>query len=261
MKKYIKNMLLFAAAFFALGFLSSCDSDDDDSGSGVGEIKSAPSAVGDIVLTDGTILSAGSTLTDEQKESAVAVIFYIGTSDSDILGKRVLGVGLKNYAGQWAKLYTTGVSLEFSDIEVVPSATGEGSASTATFTGDIDGSDNWSIIQRDDPDGSANAATNYPAWNWINTYAEKNGLSETNFKDGWYMPSLPELCVLFRQITAVNNSLIAADGMSLGNRWYWSSSSEVSHKDKWRVKFDKNEIERFDTNTTNSLCAIRSFSN
>ena len=53
--------------------------------------------VGDIVLSDGSTVSAENSeaMSDAQKAKAVAVIFYAG-SEGDPLGKRTLGVGLRN---------------------------------------------------------------------------------------------------------------------------------------------------------------------
>lgn len=82
-----------------------------------------------------------------------------------------------------------------------------GAASTATFTGDTDGSNNWNIIYSLDPEGSANAATNYPAFNWTNTYGEtyKDYLGEVT--DGWYIPSVAELCYVYRNLSSINETL------------------------------------------------------
>lgn len=61
-------------------------------------------------------------------------------------------------------------------------------ASNATFTGDTDGSDNWAYICSKDSTGTADAKTNYPAFNWVNNYATTYGLTGT-YAEGWYMPS------------------------------------------------------------------------
>ena len=93
-----------------------------------------------------------------------------------------------------AEFRSTGYTIKFEDIICTPSNTGIGAASTAAFTGNLDGSDNWEYICGIDPKGTANAAKKYPAFHWVNQYnaAYADKLGGTNF--AWYMPSLAELC-------------------------------------------------------------------
>ena len=101
------------------------------------------------------------------------------------------------------------------------------------FTGDLDGSDNWDYICSQDPEGTANAAENYPAFNWINTYNITYAAQLGGAKPAWYMPSLAELCEVYRNSEAINASLekirSLPNGSSYGNLspvnpWFWSSS-------------------------------------
>lgn len=170
-----------------------------------------PHSVGDIVLKDGTFIpySKDLTFTDEQKANAIAVIFYAGNK-SDTLGARTLGVGLKTskddeydkitaiedrmfknldyYRGtplQWAPKGTTGYNINFTQ-----------TASADFGEGDLDGSDNWDIICKRDSNAQSTAATNYPAFNWVNTYASRYGITGM-YADGWYMPTTSELITVF----------------------------------------------------------------
>lgn len=170
-----------------------------------------PHSVGDIVLKDGTFIpySKDLTLTDEQKKNTIAVIFYAGNK-SDTLGARTLGVGLKTskddeydkitaienkdfnhldyYRGtplQWAPKGTTGYNINFTQ-----------TASEDFGEGDLDGSDNWDIICKRDSNAQSTAATNYPAFNWVNTYASRYGITGM-YADGWYMPTTSELITVF----------------------------------------------------------------
>lgn len=148
------------------------------------------------------------TLTDEQKTNAIAVIFYAGNK-SDTLGARTLGVGLKTskddeydkitaideggfslnyYRGtllQWAPKGTTGYNACFRQ-----------TTSEKFGKGDLDGSDNWDIICKRDSNAKSTAATNYPAYNWVNTYASRYGITGM-YTDGWYMPTISELITVF----------------------------------------------------------------
>ena len=167
-----------------------------------------PHSVGDIVLKDGTFIpySKDLTLTDEQKKNAIAVIFYAGNR-SDTLGARTLGVGLKTSKDdgyneiptiegvndtylrgtplQWAPKGTAGYNINFTQ-----------TASGDFGEGDLDGSDNWDIICRIDSNAQSTAATNYPAFNWVNTYASRYGITGM-YADGWYMPTISELITVF----------------------------------------------------------------
>ena len=97
----------------------------------------------------------------------------------------------------WAPSGTTGYNTNFVGIVCTPSKAGSGAASTATFTGDTDGSDNWDYICSVDPEGTTNPAANYPAFNYVLNYATTFSLPE-GYKDGWYMPSIAELAEIYK---------------------------------------------------------------
>ena len=120
--------------------------------------KPAPNTVGDIVFSDGSACAYTDILTSEQTDAAVAVIFYAGT-ETDSLGKRVLGVGLKNSYGdgtgamQWCISTAEGY---YNLGDLVCTWTGsEDKVSLVTFSGDLNGSDNWNVVQTKCTDTSA----------------------------------------------------------------------------------------------------------
>jgi len=165
-------------------------------------------SVGSIIFSDRSFedYSDDLTLTEVQKASAVAVIFYIGGNSN--LGERVLGVGLRETSGlAWAASDTTGVTKNFT-------------------TSDNDGSGNWAVIQAADPSGSANASTNYPAFNYANTYTAEG------YEDDWYLPAINELEILYGVKDVILNSAISkidlGEVSSLGSHDYWSSSQDTS---------------------------------
>ena len=215
--------------------------------------------VGDIVFNDGsaTPYTSDLILTAEQKAKAVAVIFYAGTeeptvgSNENILGKKTLGVGLKNTQGEttktfaWAKKDTTGYETKFTSIQCDQSKTPPqediiyykyiasyiGATYTYYITGDFDGSDNWAEICKMDSMAAANAEENYPAFNWVNNYAAENSLFG-EFADGWYLPTAVELRILHHdEIGIVNAALKVAGGMTINQKWpYFYLSSTQSAK-------------------------------
>ena len=141
---------------------------------------------------------------------------------------------------------------------------------TATFTGDTDGSDNWEYIKSRDAEGTADAvvAENYPAFNWVNKYntAYKTALGGKTF--AWYMPSLAELCEVYKNRIIINKSLAKIYGLANGSSyadakladdWYWSSS------DGCRVGFNdyytgyNGYVQGLDKSTNSWVCCVASF--
>ena len=197
-----------------------------------------PYFVGDIVFNDGsatpyTDFTDDNQITTAQKNAAIAVIFYAGSS-TDVLGAKTLGVGLKNTQGEttetlvWAPILATGYTTNFTEIQCTPSESGSGKAATATFTGDLDGSDNWAKVCAADSTAQANAATNYLAFNWVNNYATTNSLTG-DYASGWYLPTVAELSMMYRVKATVNAALEKAGGTQIADTgFYWSSSQSSS---------------------------------
>ena len=197
--------------------------------------------VGKIVLADKTVVDKDSYTGIDSSNPPVAII--CGTNGYGA----AVGIALHTSGNDlvWAKDGSTGYKTMFEGIICEPSTTGSGAAQTATFTGDTDGSDNWEYIKSIDPAGAADAATNYPAFNWVNTYNETYKTKLNNKTFAWYMPSLAELCEVYKNITAINASLAKISSLnssyadaSLGTLWYWSSSQySGSNYGAWNVYF------------------------
>jgi len=226
-----------------------------------------PYKVGDIVFSDGsaTPYSADLTLSDAQKDAAVAVIFYAGSA-SDTLGAKTLGVGLRNATGlAWARhaiietfpLKTDsaeGWSTNITAIRCTPSTNGAG---TATFTGDLDGSDNWKALC--DAVSDEGTSGNYPAWEWVNAYATENSL-EGSYASGWYLPTLAELSMLYRVKDSVNSALEKAGGTKIADEVYWSSSQVASNDYfAWYVWLGGGNLVDLNKYVQNSVCTVRAF--
>ena len=189
--------------------------------------------VGDIILTDGTKVSVNNVATytiDENNKpiGVVAMIYdYYGVPAPKVIGLQEPASRLK-----WteeAQGYNT--NTKFTNIVCIPSQAGydyPGAALTATFTGDIDGSDNWEEICAVDPEGTKDAATNYPAFNFANTYGTTAGLTGTGYENGWYVPSIAELCEVYKNKEVIQTSLTKASGFTIKSNstynYYWSSS-------------------------------------
>ena len=174
---------------------------------------------------------------------------------------------------RWAEESTTGYSKKFEGLICNPSQTGDGAASTATFTGDIDGSDNWEYIKSIDPAGTADAATNYPAFNWVNEYNTTYASLLGGKSFAWYMPSLAELCEVYKNRIAINESYKKIRKLSYTYAPqelvfpYWSSSqysnsSVYSDYDyAWYVFFKTGKLSSLLKNYYCSVCCLADFLN
>ena len=200
--------------------------------------KASPDAVGDIVFSDGSAVPYTADLTNAQKQAAVAVIFF---KDAD----KKLGVGLNQ-----------GTKLEW--------ATGTG-CSTTFATSETDGSGNWDVITGIDATGAAAAATNYPAFNFANTYGNTYGVSVAGNADGWYLPAKDELnnlCVSYRADgSAVKEALDKCTGtIDLSIGYFWSSSQNAFDRyGAWFVSFGSGALDASGKGNTFSVCAVRAF--
>ena len=231
--------------------------------------KSRPTDALDIVFADGTATAwrEGLTLTEAQKKAAVAVIFYRGTECSDNGEYRILGVGLKNATGddntlEWARYTSSDDKAEgytiITAIQCEPSDGFEGGAATATFTGNLDGSHNWMALCTAVSDERMSG--NYPAWEWVNAYAATANLTE-DYAIGWYLPTVAELCMLYRTKDTVNSALEAAGGMKIADTSYWSSSQfSPNYFHAWDVRFVDGNLDFSNLSFDHSVCAIRDFS-
>ncbi|MBP5602505.1 MAG: InlB B-repeat-containing protein [Treponema sp.] len=237
-------------------------------------------SVGDLLLSDGTFITYDATRTNFSTEltagkSPVGVVYDIDATGAPrgVLG--VMNSGETKYA--WAKSGTTGTTTAFEDIQTSQENTepAEGtpyfefviSGTTYYLTGDLDGSNNWSQICAQDPSGTADAETNYPAFNYANTYAQTAGLTG-DYASGWYMPSAAELYCIYSNKDTLNTVLSAVNSTSgftantFASDWYFSSS-QFGDADffVWGVGFSDGSFTDCDKDSDGSVCVVRAFSN
>ena len=144
--------------------------------------KERPTAIGDIVFSDGSAVaySVDLVLTEEQAASAVAVIFYAGGTDG--LGSRILGVALKEDETGWAM------------------TTADGYAGSGIMTDEYNGSVNWGRIYEACEDAQT-TPSRYSAFRYANNY------TATGFSTGWYLPAIYEVQELKTNVDVVNNAI------------------------------------------------------
>jgi len=212
---------------------------------------------GTIVLKDGTFVLQEKYTSINNSNPPIAIL--IGSKNSQ--GKN-LAIGLHNKNLAWANSSSSGggYNTKFEKIICTPSESGMGAADKATFTGDTDGSDNWSEICKADTNAATNAE-NYPAFKWINEYRTKTGAHN------WYLPSIAELCKIYKNREIINTSLkkiyeldnAAADN-GLGTGWYWSSSqTHDAISSAWYLNFSNGEIRKDGKSNQHNVCCIAAF--
>ncbi|MBR4321243.1 BspA family leucine-rich repeat surface protein [Treponema sp.] len=232
--------------------------------------KSAPDAVGDIVFSDGSAeaYTEGMTLTDEQKSSAVAVIFYKGElCSSDSTTTRILGVGLKNSSSEstaglkWAaddsyyssnsesvSLYSTGCRFTgYSPSSCTPTDDRAFNGFDRQTSGDkegvVNGSENFALLKtelgsNDDTDDVSSTTTvtlevsKYPAHFYANTYGVRNGLTG-DYASGWYLPSFAEMCMLMRQHETLESALTMLGDSLYGADPYGTRTDDDTENDTY----------------------------
>jgi hypothetical protein len=199
-------------------------------------------SVGDIILTDGSKVSVNdvATYTIDENNKPIGVI--VSASSGGVVGK---AIGLQKSASKlmWAPEDTTGYNTNFTEIQASYSGS---SSSGYTFEGDLDGSDNWEYICSIDPEGTQDEATNYPIFNFANTYGTTAGLTGTDYETGWYVPSVAEVYEVYKNKDVIQTSLDAAKGFTLLEGsfcYYWSSSQSASNSYRaYRVDFDGGNV-------------------
>lgn len=136
-------------------------------------------------------------------------------------------------------------------------------ASTATFSGVTDGRQSLDTF-KDFVENNSNdySEANYPAWAWIEGYAATANLTGTSYESGWYIPSIGEVCALWKVTAAVNNSIGKTSGTRIAtNKWYRSSNqAESANNSEWYVGFGTGDLGEYAKDVTNDLfCAVRAF--
>ena len=220
--------------------------------------------VGKIALADKTLKSKDEYTAIDPTNPPVGII----CGSNSYKAPQMIALHTSSSRLEWAKYDSNGHNTKFEEIICKPSVTESGAAQTATFTGDTDGSDNWEYIKQQDPAGAADAATNYPAFNWVNTYnttyADKLGTA----KPAWYMPSLAELCEVYKNRDAINESL--AKICDLGSDYavssldgysrYWSSSQASNDKGcAWDVFFSNGNMGNYLKSKYYRVCCLAGF--
>ena len=238
----------------------------------------AQKAVVDIVFADGsaTPYTSGLTLTDEQKENSIAIIYKADGSKAYGVGILQNKVGLKLYGYKSQIVITPGTGEQYK----VESIMCDFDSETETFTGDTDGSDNLSEIKaflekNDKTEDDTYDLTRYPAFEFAINYKDKEGshVKNTDFEDGWYLPSLAELYDIWTQKSTVNEACKLCTGKSLEDdakkvdsvyeAAYLSSTPSSINNGQYIIFKEDNKqdvlLSRYVCNFPGNVCCIRFF--
>ena len=214
--------------------------------------KSAPDAVGDIVFSDGSASPYTDfdtvAMSSDQVAAAVAVI-YDATN--------MKGVGLKQGTLKtWAANGSSGYSTEITTLAATKDSGSDASDAVFSGAGAADGSGSFIKLQQ----AILYSSSNHPAWEFVAGYHSTAGLTGTN-SNGWYMPSIAELCTLYQAKTTVNAALNKISGAAQLAGNYWSSSQTSGNAQcAWRIDFDSGDLDGgFVKSSPFNVRAIRAF--
>lgn len=220
-------------------------------------------SAGQIILSDDSEpVEPSSYSAIETNKPPVAILFLNGYGIP-------YGVGLRTSSeAAWAERNSQGYSKEFKDIFCTPNVSGKNAAETATFYGDLDGSDNWNKICNSDENAATKSETDYPAFDWALKYGSAYKSQLGNATDGWYMPSLAELCSVYKNLAEIDSSLALINGLengityadsSLGEKLFWASSQKSGEANRaWAVYFKNGSINaNYKNSSRNCVLAIR----
>ncbi len=272
--KKIRLILSAVLMMTAFGFIACSHSASGASGSGGSNNTSGSSSnnagsvtdgirlqngatkqVGDIVLNDGSFLRDVTSVSDADKAKAIAVIYKV-------TGSKAYGVGLvHNKSGlAWCLVSANGFDTNFTDLQCTVS----GSDGNLSFTGDTDGSDNFTKISQalgnNDDTGTAG---NYPAFEFAKNYASQTGshVSGTSYANGWYLPALSELFDIWKVKDTVDAKSDLCGGSKFDDNYYWTSSQFASLGHDAYVLRSSNKAHQINNTKilTNYVCCIRVF--
>lgn len=190
--------------------------------------------VGEIVLNDGSRVpfSRNIDLTPEQKKKAVAIIVMARREGNSIFE---VALGLhQDRDRSWGD-----DTISIPEIECWSTEGSKVSAARNTkITGDLFGHDNYRKIREKNKQGS------YDIFERAEEYSKISGVNIIDkFTTEWYVPSLAELCELFKVKNTVNIALKALDKAQLRDL-YWSSSQFPGSEGKkaWLVNFNDGKL-------------------
>lgn len=232
-----------------------------------------PYAPGDVLFDDGsaTPITSEISLTEEQQNHAIAVIFFVGkglnSANTESQDTRTLGVGLthSNSKLKWADSSANGYKYLIETIKCSSKTSG----GKYICTGDRNGSDNLDqmskFLKKQQSGGVADDTANaslYPAFYWAKNYGTTY-LGSTSYTDGWYLPTVAEMYAIYQCQDYID--LLAGkyefSKFEKTSKDYWTSTQNTSATSAPYMSFNSSSIGRQSTYKTGTefVCAIREF--
>lgn len=153
--------------------------------------------LGDTILKDGStrsVWNGDGTIKNENDNDVIAYVAFIDKSDEVFaITPSPVSEGLRGTSARYIS------ENAITSIQCTPDKTSvslSDESTDITFTGDTDGSDNWSEICKADTTAEANAESKYPAFYYANNLATLDS-NYANFPGGWYIPSMAEWHKIF----------------------------------------------------------------
>ncbi len=232
-----------------------------------------PYAPGDVLFDDGTAtpITSDIQLTSQQKEHAIAVIFFVGkglnSANTESQDTRTLGVGLthSNSKLKWADSSANGYKYIIETIK----CSSKNSGGKYICTGDRNGSDNLeqisTFLKKQQSGGVADDTANsglYPAFYWAKNYGTTY-CSGTDYKDGWYLPTVAEMYAIYQCQDHID--LLAGkyefSKFEKTGKDYWTSTQNDNKSNAAILSFNASNVSRMNASKSGSyyICAIREF--
>ena len=232
-----------------------------------------PYVPGDVLFDDGsaTPITSEISLTEEQQNHAIAVIFFVGkglnSANTESQDTRTLGVGLthSNSKLKWADSSANGYKYLIETIKCSSKTSG----GKYICTGDRNGSDNLDqmskFLKKQQSGGVADDTANaslYPAFYWAKNYGTTY-LGSTSYTDGWYLPTVAEMYAIYQCQDFID--LLAGkyefSKFEKTSKDYWTSTQNDGKSNAPGMSFNSSNISRVNAtkSTTYFVCAIREF--
>lgn len=218
-------------------------------------------SVGDVLLNDGTIIPYNTenlSFTDEQKKQAIGIMYGFNEYGIPCGYLGIYNSLERKYKWEYNP---NGSYRMFENIICYPSDFSfPNAANVSTFTGDTNGSDNWLYICSLDSIGSIDSSKTFPAFYYANTYGKNYDFSGV-YAERWYMPSISELCTIYKNLDLVNHIISLLNGNRISDNSYWSSSQvmNITGGDAWGVDFSNGFIDGMSKDNDFSVCCVRPF--
>ncbi len=175
-------------------------------------------AVGNILLSDGTILPYTISELSEEQKSKAAAVFCRSKSDS-------------------ADALTMGVIFSPSTLAWTTKGNNHPASSTTgtISTGYKDASDIEQYINITKAD--------YPAFWYCKNYGTENGLSE--MEAGWYLPATAELYAVYLVKEEVNAALEKINGTSIPEEIFWTANDNYRVENSYDSYWQQNHVDKY----------------